>query len=53
MNTRKYPRSTQEAFNDAEYASALTRYDRQRDGFTYVACGIAAVSLICILFVWG
>lgn len=53
MNTRKHPRSLNDAFpHTADYASSVTRYDR-RDSFTYVASGIAAVSLILILLIWG
>jgi hypothetical protein len=53
MNTRKHPRTLNEAFTKtADYASSVTRYDR-RDSFNYVVCGIAAVSLLLILFIWG
>jgi hypothetical protein len=52
MNTRKHPRTINEAFqHTADYASSVTRY--KRDSFDYTVCGIAAVSLLLILFIWG
>jgi hypothetical protein len=53
MSTRKYPRTMNEAFpHTADYASAVERPHRH-DSIVMVACAIAAVSLVCILFVWG
>jgi len=53
MNTRKHPLTINEGFqNTADYASSVTRYDR-RDSFDYTVCGIAAVALLLVLFIWG
>jgi hypothetical protein len=53
MNTRKHPRTINEAFQrTADYASSVTRYDR-RDSFDYTVSGIAAVALLLVLFIWG
>ena len=53
MNTRTYPRTLNEEFpRTADYASSVTRYDRQ-DKVSMTACAVAVVSLVCILLVWG
>jgi hypothetical protein len=53
MNTRKHPRTINEAFTKtADYASSVTRYDR-RDSFDHTVSGIAAVALLLVLLIWG
>jgi hypothetical protein len=32
MNTRRYPRTTSEAFKDADYACSVKRYDYENAG---------------------
>lgn len=54
MNTRRYPRTLQEAFpHSVEYACAVERpYDSQ-DRIVLKACAVAIVAVIVILAVWG
>lgn len=53
MNTRTFPRTLNQAFpKTADYASSVTRYDRQ-DKVSMTACAVACVLLVCILLVWG
>lgn len=56
MNTTKrFPRSTREAFKDADYASSLEVYRRDvfHDRVVGWACGVAFVCLLVILAKWG
>lgn len=47
--TRRYPRTAAEAFKGAEYASALTVYDRR----TFGPALRAAAFIVLILFLIG
>jgi hypothetical protein len=53
MNTRKYPRTLREAFQDADYACAVerpysTRMDWQ-DRLVVAACIVALIAVIVVI----
>jgi hypothetical protein len=53
MNTRKYPRTLREAFQDADYACALERPYKVRmdwqDRLVVAACIVALVVTIAVI----
>ncbi len=53
MNTRKYPRSMNEAFHQtAEYASAIERA-RRSGSIVTVSSVVAFIAMIIIVAIWG
>lgn len=54
MNTRRYPRSTQEAFQDADYASpAECNKGHKWSGYDYESAGHRCVFIISLVGVVG
>lgn len=49
MNTRRYPRTTKEAFRDADYACAIER----KAGYDYESAGHRCVLIVSIVGVVG
>ena len=50
MNTRKYPRSTREAFQDADYASAIERPRSAGHTAANLAMVLGAVVVALVIF---
>jgi hypothetical protein len=48
MNTRRFSRTTGEAFRDATYASALHRYERRDSKVAWIVCIAAVAALIVV-----
>ena len=53
MNTRRYPRTADEAFKGADYASSITQFGKRSNGDTAVtwACALGLVFLVGMLIV--
>ena len=53
MTTRRFPRTADEAFKGADYASSVTQFGKPRNGDTAVtwACFLALAFLVGLLIV--
>lgn len=49
MNTRKYPRSTSEAFKDADYASSVTAFRGPMHFADKLVTWVSAIGIFCLV----